>query len=256
MEKATYILQKDLPDYKAGERFTWHGKSNCYAAENSDVTGQVGKWPARFVENNPEWFKKEEPKQEWEILSLQMHNDIVIHKSSYTYPECFQTLVNAHEFKIHSVRRTSDNEVLSVNSKDFSYGKPCTIISFRVMENGCMWCCVEFETGNKYYNLNILALDKISEEPLPIKDGYAVDIDKGTSEEFKILMLLLEKFKPYQLRNSKMHTSDELLEAQQKAFNAARDTGVNWESDMIRLAVKYQQVKHQTFTDYIHSLNK
>lgn len=51
-----------------------------------------------------DWFLPEQPK-EWEILSLRMHDGSVIYKSGYIYPECFQTLINAKEFPIHSVKR-------------------------------------------------------------------------------------------------------------------------------------------------------
>jgi hypothetical protein len=58
--KPTYILQKDLPDYKAGQEFVFTGK--FYAATVVDELGELGKWPVRLVENNPTWFieKKEE----------------------------------------------------------------------------------------------------------------------------------------------------------------------------------------------------
>lgn len=70
MSKDIFILQKDLPDYKAGEKFEWNEKSFLYVATNTDDIGQVGKWPARFVENNPEWFKKEVSQVDWEILEV------------------------------------------------------------------------------------------------------------------------------------------------------------------------------------------
>lgn len=57
MSEIKYRLLKDLPDYKAGEIFEWDENTQCYAATNSDEFGQTGKWPARFVENKPDWFE-------------------------------------------------------------------------------------------------------------------------------------------------------------------------------------------------------
>lgn len=53
-----YILKKDLPDYKAGHVFVYNEISGTYDATSADEMGQVGKWPSRYVENNPEWFKE------------------------------------------------------------------------------------------------------------------------------------------------------------------------------------------------------
>ena len=62
MKAKTYILMKDLPDYKAGELFsTEDGK--LYVSHSVDEDGTVGKWPARFVENNLAWFKLKEDKK-------------------------------------------------------------------------------------------------------------------------------------------------------------------------------------------------
>lgn len=59
-----FKLLKDLPDYKAGEIFTWDEDAHIYAASNADQFGQVGKWPARFVENNDYWFQEILPEPE------------------------------------------------------------------------------------------------------------------------------------------------------------------------------------------------
>jgi len=56
-----YILQKDLPNAKAGSvyRLTDNGEDYvCYdllGKESWDIS-----YPKKYVENNPEWFKKEE----------------------------------------------------------------------------------------------------------------------------------------------------------------------------------------------------
>lgn len=58
----TYILQKDLPDVKAGAKFEI-GASNDGYYLTSDKTGTKYNsywYPIFFVENNPEWFLPEE----------------------------------------------------------------------------------------------------------------------------------------------------------------------------------------------------
>ena len=56
----TYILLKDLPDSKAGDRYEWRGElpfSIEAYYKNGDV--QESYWTKEMVENNPEWFKEE-----------------------------------------------------------------------------------------------------------------------------------------------------------------------------------------------------
>ena len=58
---STYILQKDWAYLKPGTKFTFDGgicTGNFYYAPDGIRVTQD------FVENNPEWFKKEEPIQE------------------------------------------------------------------------------------------------------------------------------------------------------------------------------------------------
>ena len=86
-------------------------------------------------------FKQTKPSQpsselkegkDWEIVSLIGKNDWVIYKSAYTFPECFQTLVDSNEFPIHSVRRLSDNTVFSVGDKVNGVGEVLTIEKFEI----------------------------------------------------------------------------------------------------------------------------
>lgn len=59
--KVTYILQKDLPDYKAGTEFVL-GDRGYYTSTIPGTRGDGvrGAWPPLYVENNEEWFKKKE----------------------------------------------------------------------------------------------------------------------------------------------------------------------------------------------------
>jgi len=99
-----------------------------------------------------------------------------------------EQILNNPLYSIHSVRRLSDNVVLTVGSKDFSYGKPCKILSFRVMENGCMWCDVEFENGNQQENVNILSLDKLPTNPIPEKPEDGSWLKNFEKEYFELMM--------------------------------------------------------------------
>jgi hypothetical protein len=68
-----YILQKDLPDAKAGDEYELRGDTyRPLTAEQSSSpvieTNSYFKWQ---VENNPEWFKKkEEPKERVEVSTF------------------------------------------------------------------------------------------------------------------------------------------------------------------------------------------
>ena len=130
----TYELLKDLPDYKAGEIFKWHEGLECYAAETPDSFGEVGKWPARFVENNVDWFRRVEVK-DWEVVKSKS-----VQGGFHDYDE---KLCKEFCCTIHSVRRLSDGETFTVGeymtydgisphswSDDNSYG--CPIKSFTI----------------------------------------------------------------------------------------------------------------------------
>lgn len=71
---STYILQKDLPDYEAGEEFVYSKNSLYYEASNTDKDGCRGKWPPSYVENNPEWFKLKEDNVLFISWSASVHN--------------------------------------------------------------------------------------------------------------------------------------------------------------------------------------
>ena len=83
----TYILQKDLPDSKAGDEYMI-GPHNCYY-KNGDFDSSW--WGAIQVENNPEWFKEKEEKEFTRqdminfalFLDAKLDNDI----KKYGYPK-------------------------------------------------------------------------------------------------------------------------------------------------------------------------
>ena len=53
--KKVYILQKDLPYYKAGEELTLN--AGYYEMEVKNGYSRYWQWPVDYVENNPDWFK-------------------------------------------------------------------------------------------------------------------------------------------------------------------------------------------------------
>lgn len=205
--------------------------------------------------------KKEEP--QWEILELRRPSDFdLIHCLKITDKRDIEKVLrdSPKEFEIFSVKR-SDGEVLVVGSKDYSYGNPCKILSFRVMGNGCMWCCVEYENGNIYDSVNILSLDKLpKEEQVPIKvewferinpfsDYYwyqfrtnqIIPNEKSQYVKSAIEDVINNKYKPWKMYQTGF-TSEELLQARRDAFDESRKT-----HPMIGF-------KHDTFEDYINSL--
>ncbi len=49
----TYILQKDLPDSKAGDEYIWNISQQAYCRYGNDYGPN---WLKEFVEDNEEWF--------------------------------------------------------------------------------------------------------------------------------------------------------------------------------------------------------
>lgn len=57
--KKTYILQKDLPDSKAGDEYIWSAIHEVYY-----LNGDIGasSWQGDAIENNPDWFLEKKEK--------------------------------------------------------------------------------------------------------------------------------------------------------------------------------------------------
>lgn len=60
MSNKVYILQKELPDSKPGDKYIWNESMKAYF-KNGDV--QDSNWQSSNVENNPEWFKEDKPER-------------------------------------------------------------------------------------------------------------------------------------------------------------------------------------------------
>ena len=84
--------------------------------ENYYIATDTACIPKRFIENSKDWQKVEE--LDYEILSVISNDKIVISKSGYTYPECFQTLLDQKDdFDIHSVKRLLNGEVFTIGDE-------------------------------------------------------------------------------------------------------------------------------------------
>jgi hypothetical protein len=57
----TYILQKDLPNSKAGNKYHLTECGNDYVCHSATPGTWDVSFPKEYVQNNPEWFKKEAP---------------------------------------------------------------------------------------------------------------------------------------------------------------------------------------------------
>lgn len=187
MNYQVYILQKDLPDgavkgdkyNKIGDRYfnqRLDSLKSPVIEHNSYFTWQV--------ENNPEWFKKEEPK-EWEILefiidflgSKDVHFTIGrdgIYRTGLN-GQTFEYVIGrllAEKAKIHSVKRLSGvhKSTFTIGDVD-QFGK---ITSFYIVGNDMM---VEHDGyGGTQYLTNCVLKENLKpkEEPIPIK---VTDID-------------------------------------------------------------------------------
>jgi hypothetical protein len=110
-DRKIYILQKDLPDYKAGEEFelTIDG---YYTAKISCLDGIKGKWPPRYVENNPEWFKLKEEVNRAVIASWFTDNN-----------SFYFTLLNGKDAPLppYEISRSRLSEIIIAESKGDLY---------------------------------------------------------------------------------------------------------------------------------------
>ncbi len=173
----TYILQKDLPEIKAGATYKENESGYYMLYECKEHPFRFDIFPKKVVENNPEWFKKEEPKQ-WQIVSMKYRDCIMPYAYCTMFPQGWE---------IHSVKRLSDNEVFTVGDETEG-GK---IQAFKILDDSCNYQNgdIAFSIADIKFRNNIgvmcsktplfnRTLDQIKrvypkplpkEEPLPIK---------------------------------------------------------------------------------------
>jgi hypothetical protein len=174
MQFQTYL--KDC-ECKSDGIILYNGKAVCRWCRNP-----YGKGGCINYEN--EHFESKQPKEDYEILSLIGQDGSVIYKSGYTYPECFQTLVNAKDvFKINSVQRNTDMEVFSLDEIT-NLGR---IVKFEIYNNTMMYAT--FEGGLR--SAHISNLEKVKQrEPLfttvDMKNMYEGDTHFYVGEDYMI----------------------------------------------------------------------
>lgn len=229
---------------------------------NDELVKEYGRQFGYAGEPDIEEFKRNHSKQlpigskDYEILTAKSKNgdvhDYIPEGNEQGSTPCLKM---EEPCTIHSVRRISDGEVLTVGSKEFSYGKPCEILSFRIMPNCCMWCNVKFEDGSIYENANIFSLDKL---PTPTQlstdsedkvfDGKRVD--RFINDEFG----QWGKIKPLRFSSPKKYTQKEVDTIREEAFNAGRNC---YKVQIPNGGLGYGdlQFKYKDFQDYLNTIN-
>jgi len=91
----TYILQKDTPVSKAGEKVRKIKTTNLYESESREAFRDT------IVENNPEWFKPEKTKREIDLEAFQSVIDELEHIKKGVF-NGNQELVGSISVDIHS----------------------------------------------------------------------------------------------------------------------------------------------------------
>lgn len=126
--------------------------------------------------------KKEEPKQDWEILSFRYYGDIHTKDKDGFYKCPFRYLTYDFALKsigdgneIHSVKRLSDGEVFSIGDKVKYLDRIAPIQKFCLMDNNLMrvncWNHgADFDNGISQIISNISHAPKESPLPMPIKE--------------------------------------------------------------------------------------
>ncbi|MBC7845585.1 MAG: hypothetical protein H7Y10_03740 [Flavobacterium sp.] len=133
-----------------------------------------------FYDAHPEFWQRVE-EVDYDILSVIGKEGTVISKENYTFPECFQTLVNAkNPFDIFSVKRLSDGEVFNI--KDFT--TKGVIHKFEITPSH-----LSVSVGDQKTLLR--TFDKIKKTPLfTTEDGVDIFIGSSVypvSDDFKLL---------------------------------------------------------------------
>lgn len=83
MSNKKYRLLKDLPDYKAGELFEFDGR--YYKASTPCSEGTHGRWPPKYVENNPDWFQEVVEPERIEVSGMFVDRRKINFKDTWTF---------------------------------------------------------------------------------------------------------------------------------------------------------------------------
>ena len=205
-------------------------------------------------------------------------------------------LLQRSDSKIKTVKRFPDNTVWSVDGSYFINGYMATLKRFELSENGKM--IVYFNGLNIGYELSELPTEKApKEEQVPIKvesiafytsfgekqirDTFAVNLSNNISEDklqqiksaierelnnykderpvpYASYKHLFDQHQELLSEFSKMHTSEELLQARRDAFDAAREGELDYSITRNPISLSDAQYiyknKYKDNEDYINSL--
>jgi len=103
-DKKVYILQKDLPDYSAGEEFVFNGEH--YEAKNKCEDGCVGRWSKKYVEDNPDWFRLKNEEQKPKVVRIEERENVFLCHVHYI----------VDDFKVISINKERLAEMLIAES--------------------------------------------------------------------------------------------------------------------------------------------
>src|SRR5580765_4576108 len=169
-----YILQKDLPNAKAGDKYWYKNSGGSYAYFKNGNIYDPSWFCVEYVRDNPTWFLQEVNKPDWEILSF-VHggNDFFTKshdgnwRSSTSSHAWMEIELIKNKNPINSVRRLSDGEVFTRG--DLISWANCPITKIKGFEisprNGNM--IILYDEG---HGVGINTIKNIkSEKELPIK---------------------------------------------------------------------------------------
>ena len=269
-QKTAYILQKDLPDFKAGTKYTrkkffhFSGDEVSYFPNTKELDStSVRGIHKDYVENNPEWFLPEQPK-EWEIEAYVFGGLIYnkIEEGKYCCKEdigvyTFISECALNDATIHTVRRLSDGETFSVG-EETEYG---VISHFKVLDDTVNLEADVAASLNKESNRGGMAvrfhkntlvnrmISQILKLPPPTPKEETVKVD----EKSKIVSQLDMYNMGY--KDAIKYTDAIILETQRKAFEAAREYNTN-PNTFYPKPIFEPRLTYPTFADYIQSLKK
>lgn len=237
----TYILQKDLPYIKAGTQYirAEYLNDKCsYVPNKTGMKHERFAIHADYIENNPEWFKKEEPKQGSEF-------DKCI-QSPYYFMTTYWT-VNGMPFTT-----PMSEEEFNKHIKDLQNPTPTNVkeqpLPIKVND-------IFFYNHNEspyekiYHSIAVKFNHDIPESKInPLK--AAIERCLNGKEEGKEPNQIPEWIQPFVHDMVKTVYQNELMGAMHKAFYAAM------EMDYTELPEKPIRHKYPTFADYYQSLKK
>lgn len=164
-----YVLQKDCLDAKKGDEYYTETESPEDGYVNRNRNTVLEYIDRDYVENNPDWFKENEQPKDWVVQSfINKHGAIANIMLSGKYDYAPNSELTAFEYEnmikvneIHSVKRTSDNEVFTIGDTVTIVGE---ITGFQIDDNKIK--ALTHAKGNWQFLNSISHIKK--EQPVPI----------------------------------------------------------------------------------------